>query len=252
MEFLALDAVGTVIGEVALAQHHHGCGRLSGVRIDQHAIVAGIHHKQIRPSHGGRNRVGKCRELRAAVAERGLGVAGVWLGAGEVRKAGSLPERRDGHRWRSGGRDISGSNSPIRAAVRIEDQHPVIARVQHRGAVVDRHQAVGTKQGAGGSGGRRRVHDTRQTAGRHAVGKRWRENQEAAGVSVRDKKVSRGIESQSCGLIQSVSIRKTCRPVGQGEGRLADDHRRGWIRGAGSERRRRILQHAPVTGIRHE
>jgi len=37
-----------------LAQHHRGGGRLSGVGIDQHAIVARIRHKQIRPSHGGR------------------------------------------------------------------------------------------------------------------------------------------------------------------------------------------------------
>src|ERR1039458_6584868 len=87
---------------------------------------------------------------------------------------------------------------------------------------------------------------------RHTVGKRRRVNQEAVGARVRNEKVARGIESEACGHGQGVSIQYSRRPIGYRETRLADDEGGGRIRGARSERRGGILQHAAVTGIHHE
>jgi len=42
-----MDAVGTVIREVALSEHHCGGGNHAGIRINQYAIVAGIRHEQV-------------------------------------------------------------------------------------------------------------------------------------------------------------------------------------------------------------
>src|ERR1039457_1800774 len=94
--------------------------------------------------------------------------------------------------------------------------------------------------------------DPRQAAGRHTVGKRRRVKQEAVGARVRNEKVARGIESEACGHGQGVSIQYSRRPIGYRETRLADDEGGGRIRGARSERRGGILQHAAVTGIHHE